>query len=94
MIKKHKIQPTEDRVVITAEAGEEKTSGGIIIPQDAKEKPQIGHIVAVGPGTKEKPMLLKAGDRVLYGKYSGAEIKFDGIDYLILRSSDVLATLQ
>ena len=93
MNKKHNIQPTEDRVVITPNAREEKTAGGIIIPQEAKEKPQIGQIVAVGPGTKDSPMHLKINQRVLYSKYGGAEIKLDGQDYLILRASDVLATL-
>lgn len=91
---KHNIQPTEDRVVITPEGGEEKTAGGIIIPQEAKEKPQIGRIVAVGPGTKDCQMHLKVKQRVLYSKYGGVEVTFDGQQYLILRASDVVAILS
>lgn len=90
---KHNIQPTEDRVLIVPEAAEEKTAGGIIIPQEAKEKSQIGTIEAVGPGTKENPMVLKKGQRIVYSQYSGTELKLDGQKYLILRSSDVVAVL-
>jgi chaperonin GroES len=72
-------------------AAETKTASGIIIPDTAKEKPQKGTVVAVGPGTKENPITLKVGDSVLYGKYAGNELKLDGKDYLIMRESDVLA---
>ena len=94
MNKKHNIQPTEDRVVIAPDAGEEKTAGGIIIPHEAKEKPQIGHIVAVGPGTKDSPMHLKINQRVLYSKYGGTEIKLDGKEYKILNSDDILGVID
>jgi len=72
-------------------AAEEKTAGGIIIPDTAKEKPQRGTVVAAGPGKKDEPMSVKAGDTVLYGKYSGTEISVEGNDYLIMRESDILA---
>ena len=68
-----------------------KTSSGIIIPDSAKEKPQKGSVVAVGPGTKENPITVKAGDSVLYGKYAGTELQHDGVDYLIMKESDILA---
>ena len=92
------VQPLEDRVIVRALEAEEKTSGGIIIPDNAKEKPQKGEIIAVGPGKindqgKRNEMSLKKGDKVLYGKYSGTEVKIDGDDYLILRESDVLAKI-
>jgi len=70
---------------------ETKTASGIIIPDSAKEKPQKGNVVAVGPGTKDNPVTLKVGDTVLYGKYSGTELKFENNDYLIMRESDILA---
>jgi len=85
------IKPLADRVIIEAAAAEEKTAGGIIIPDTAKEKPQKGIVVAVGPGTKKQVMTVKEGDLVLYGKYAGTEIAFDGKDYLIMRESDILA---
>jgi chaperonin GroES len=85
------IKPLADRVVLAPEAAETKTASGIIIPDTAKEKPQKGTVVAVGPGTKENPITLKVGDSVLYGKYAGNELKLDGNDYLIMRESDVLA---
>ncbi|MDG1761044.1 MAG: co-chaperone GroES [Flavobacteriaceae bacterium] len=85
------IKPLADRVVLSPEAAETKTASGIIIPDTAKEKPQKGTVVAVGPGTKENPITLKVGDSVLYGKYAGNELKLDGNDYLIMRESDVLA---
>jgi chaperonin GroES len=78
-------------VLIKVLDSEEKTAGGIIIPDSAKEKPQKGNIVAVGPGTKENPVTVKVGDSVLYGKYSGTELKLEGNDYLIMRESDILA---
>jgi chaperonin GroES len=90
---KMKIQPLADRVLIEPAAAEEKTSGGIIIPDTAKEKPQRGKVVAVGQGKKDEPMTVKEGDTVLYGKYAGTEITFDGNDYLIMRESDIVAII-
>jgi chaperonin GroES len=92
------LRPLEDRIVIRPLEAEARTSGGIIIPDNAKEKPQKGEVVAVGPGKvstegKHIAMTVAKGDRVLYGKYAGTEIKIDGVDYLIVRESDVLATL-
>ena len=89
-----KIQPLADRVFIKPAAAEEKTVGGIIIPDTAKEKPLKGSVIAVGNGTKDEEMVLKAEDTVLYGKYSGTEVELDGEKYLIMRQSDVLAILQ
>ena len=89
-----KIQPLADRVLIKPAAAEEKTVGGIIIPDTAKEKPLKGSVIAVGNGTKDEEMVLKAEDTVLYGKYSGTEVELDGEKYLIMRHSDVLAILQ
>lgn len=89
-----KIQPLADRVLIKPEAAEEKTVGGIIIPDSAKEKPLRGEIIAVGEGTKDEAMVLKTGDRVLYGKYAGTELELDGEKYLIMRQSDVLAKVE
>jgi chaperonin GroES len=86
-----KITPLHDRVIIKPAAAEEKTAGGIIIPDTAKEKPQRGKVVAAGPGKKDEPVTVKKGDTVLYGKYSGTEIKIEGEDLLILRESDILA---
>ena len=86
-----KITPLHDRVVVQAAAAEEKTAGGIIIPDTAKEKPQRGIVVAAGPGKKDEPVTVKTGDTVLYGKYSGTEIQIEGKDYLIMRESDILA---
>ena len=91
MANKLKITPLHDRVVVKPAAAEEKTSGGIIIPDTAKEKPQRGEVVAAGPGKKDEPVTVKAGDTVLYGKYSGTEINVDGQDFLIMRESDILA---
>ncbi len=88
-----KIKPLADRVLIEPLAAEEKTSSGIIIPDTAKEKPQKGTIIAVGPGTKDEKMEVKVGDVVLYGKYSGTELSIDGKDYLIMRQSDILAII-
>ena len=85
------IKPLADRVLVEPAAAETKTSSGIIIPDTAKEKPQRGTVVAVGPGTKDNPVTLKVGDTVLYGKYAGTELKLDGGDYLIMRESDILA---
>ena len=88
-----KIKPLADRVIIEPAAAEEKTSGGIIIPDTAKEKPQRGTVKAVGPGKKDEPMTVKPGDTVLYGKYAGTEISHDGSDYLIMREADIVAII-
>ncbi len=85
------ITPIEDRVLIEPKAAEEKTASGIIIPDSAKEKPQQGTVVAVGPGTKDVTMQIKVGDVVLYGKYAGTEITIEGKNYLMMRQSDILA---
>ncbi|MDR1737245.1 MAG: co-chaperone GroES [Candidatus Symbiothrix sp.] len=88
------IKPLADRVLVKPAAAEEKTVGGIIIPDSAKEKPLKGEVIAVGNGTKDEAMVLKAGDTVLYGKYAGTEIELDGEKYLIMRQSDVLAQIN
>lgn len=88
-----KLKPLADRVVVEPAEAEQKTAGGIIIPDTAKEKPQKGTVVAVGPGKKDEPMTVKKGDTVLYGKYSGTEISLDGKHYLIMKESDIYATL-
>ena len=90
MAKKVSITPLHDRVIVKAAAAEEKSAGGIIIPDTAKEKPQRG-VVAAGPGKKDEPVTVKAGDTVLYGKYAGTEIQIEGSEYLIMRESDILA---
>lgn len=87
------IKPLADRVLIEPAPAETKTVGGIIIPNTAKEKPLQGTIVAVGKGTKDEEMVLKEGDTVLYGKYAGTELEFEGKKYLIMRQSDVVAVL-
>ena len=87
------IKPLADRVLIKPAPAEEKTAGGIIIPDTAKEKPLQGEVLAAGNGTKDEEMVLKAGDTVLYGKYDGTEVELDGEKYLIMRQSDVLAVL-
>ena len=87
------IKPLADRVLVKPAAAEEKTVAGIIIPDTAKEKPLKGEVLAVGNGTKDEEMVLKVGDTVLYGKYSGNEVEIDGEKYLIIRQSDVLAVL-
>ena len=89
-----KIQPLADRVLIRPVAAEEKTIGGIIIPDSAKEKPLRGEVIAVGNGTKDEAMVLNAGDQVLYGKYAGTELEYEGEKFLIMRQSDVLAILK
>ena len=88
-----KIQPLADRVLISPKAAEEKTVGGIIIPDTAKEKPLEGTVVAVGEG-KSDEKILKQGDKVLYGKYAGTELEYDGEKYLVMRQSDVVAILK
>ncbi len=87
-------KPINDRVVVMPLPAEERTSGGIIIPDTAKEKPQQGEIIAVGPGNKDHQMTVKSGDRVLYGKYSGQELKLNGHEYLIMREDDILVVLN
>lgn len=92
------VKPLSDRIIIRPLEAEEKTAGGIIIPDNAKEKPQKGEVVAVGAGKiadngQKVAMALKSGDKVLYGKYSGTEVSIDGTDYLIMRETDVLAIL-
>ena len=85
------IKPLADRVLIEPAAAETKTSSGLYIPDTAKEKPQKGLVVAVGPGTKENPVTLSVGDTVLYGKYAGTELQHDGKDFLIMKENDILA---
>ncbi|MBD5286108.1 MAG: co-chaperone GroES [Muribaculaceae bacterium] len=87
------IKPLGDRVLVQPTAAEEVTMSGIIIPDSAKEKPLRGKVLAAGNGTKDEDMILKAGDEVLYGKYAGTEIEFEGEKYLIMRQSDVLAVI-
>lgn len=86
-------KPLNDRVLVKRLESEEKTAGGLFIPDTAKEKPLAGKVVAVGPGTSEVKMEVKAGDQVLYGKYAGTEVNVDGNDYLIMRQSDILAII-
>jgi chaperonin GroES len=86
-------KPNEDRVLVQPAAAEEKTSSGIIIPDTAKEKPQKGKVVAIGDGLEDKPVTVKVGDNILYGKYAGTEITIDGKDYLIMRNSDIFGTI-
>jgi chaperonin GroES len=95
-----KIKPLADRVIVKpSESAENKTAGGIIIPDTAKEKPQEGKIMAVGPGRTDEngkiiPMNVKVGEKVLYSKYGGSELKYEGVDYLIMSESDILAVIQ
>lgn len=86
-----KVKPIGDRVLVKPAPAVEKTASGIIIPDTAKEKPQRGEVVAVGKGTKDEPLTLQVGDTVIYGKYSGTELAFEGIDYLIMREADIFA---
>ena len=93
-----KFRPLHDRVVVRRIEAEEKTAGGIIIPDTAKEKPQEGEVVAVGPGARDEsgkiqPLDLKAGDRILFGKWSGTEVKIDGEELLIMKESDVMGII-
>ena len=94
-----RFRPLHDRVVIRRIEGEEKTKGGIIIPDTAKEKPQEGEVIAVGPGARDEsgklvPIDLKAGDRVLFGKWSGTEVKINGEDLLIMKESDIMGVIE
>ena len=96
---KTKFRPLHDRVVVRRIAAEEKTKGGIIIPDTAQEKPQEGEVIAVGPGGRDEngkliPIDLKAGNRVLFGKWSGTEVKLDGVEYLIMKESDIMGILE
>jgi len=93
-----KFRPLHDRVVVKRIDAEEKSAGGIIIPDTAKEKPQQGEVVAIGPGGRDEagkliPIDVKAGDRVLFGKWSGTEVKIDGVEYLIMKESDIMGVL-
>jgi chaperonin GroES len=93
-----KFRPLHDRVVVKRIEAEEKTAGGIIIPDTAREKPQQGEVVAVGPGGRDEagklvPIDLQAGDRVLFGKWSGTEVKIDGTEYLIMKENDIMGVL-
>ena len=94
-----KVRPLHDRIIIRRVAEEEKTKGGIIIPDSAKEKPAEGEVIAVGNGKANdkgevRPLTVKKGDRILFGKYTGNEIKIDGVDHLILREDDVLGVIE
>lgn len=86
-------KPLGDRVLVKAAAAEEKTASGLFIPDTAKEKPQRGEVVAVGPGKKDEPMHVTVGDTVLYGKYSGTEISIDGTEYLMMKEADIFGIL-
>ena len=88
------VKPLADRVIIEPAAAEEKTAGGIYIPDTAKEKPKQGQVIAAGNGKKDEPLTVKNGDIVLYGQYSGTEIKIEGNDYLIMRESDIFAIVE
>lgn len=88
------MKPINDRVVVKPASAEEKTAGGIIIPDTAKEKPQRGEVVAVGPGKDGNAMTVAKGDIVLYGKYAGQELNYQGADYLIMREDDILVILE
>ncbi len=88
------ITPLADRVIIQQAEAETTTTSGIIIPDTAQEKPQKGTVIAVGKGTKDNPMTVKAGDAVLYGKYAGTELKHNGSDYMIMKESDILAIIK
>ena len=94
-----KFRPLHDRVVVTRIEAEGKTAGGIIIPDTAKEKPSEGAVIAVGPGCRDEagkliPIDLKTGDRVLFGKWSGTEVKIDGVEYLIMKESDIMGVIE
>ena len=88
------IQPLADRVLIEPQEAETKTASGIYIPDSAKEKPQQGKVVAVGKGKKDHDMTVKVGDKILYGKYAGTELKYNGSDYMIMKESDILAIIK
>jgi chaperonin GroES len=94
-----KLRPLNDRILVKRREEEQKTAGGILIPDNAKEKPQQGDVIAVGPGARlengdVRAMAVKTGDRILFGKYAGSEVKVDGDDYIIMREEDVLAVVE
>jgi chaperonin GroES len=94
-----KFRPLHDRVLVKRIEAEERTAGGIIIPETAKEKPQQGEVIAVGPGGRDEsgkliPLDVKVGDRVLFGKWSGSDVKMDGVEYLIMKENDILGVLE
>ncbi|MBV8188327.1 MAG: co-chaperone GroES [Alphaproteobacteria bacterium] len=94
-----KFRPLHDRVVVKRVAEDDKTKGGIIIPDTAKEKPMEGEVIAVGPGARDEkgalvPLDVKSGDRILFGKWSGTEVKLDGVEYLIMKESDIMGILE
>ncbi|MFT5822910.1 MAG: chaperonin GroES [Crocinitomix sp.] len=88
------IQPLADRVLVEADKAEEKSKGGIIIPDTAKESPQKGTVLAVGKGTKDEPMTVKVGDSILYGKYSGTKVTVEGVEALIMKESDIFGIIK
>ncbi len=88
------VKPLSDRVLVLPNAAEERTVGGLFIPDTAKEKPLVGKVVAAGPGTADITMEVKVGDEVLYGKYAGQELNIEGTDYLIMKQSDIMAILE
>tara|TARA_Y100000589_G_scaffold331887_2_gene387731 strand:+ start:801 stop:1127 length:327 start_codon:yes stop_codon:yes gene_type:complete len=92
-LKKMNIKPLADRVVVEPASAETTTASGIIIPDTAQEKPQKGKVVAIGDGKKDEPLTVKVGDTILYGKYSGTELKYEGKDFMIMRESDILAII-
>ena len=94
MAKSIGIKPLGSRVLIKKVEAEEKSQGGIILTSSAKEKPQIAEVVAVGPGTKDEPMEVKVGDKVVFSKYAGTDIKFEGVEYTLMSQSDILATVK
>ena len=89
-----KIKPTADRVLVKNDKAETKTAGGLIIPEAAQEKTQTASVVEVGPGTEDEKITVKVGDRIMYDKYAGTQVKVDGEDYLILRMNDVIAVIE
>lgn len=89
-----RVRPIDDRILVEAMPTEDRSAGGIIIPDSAKERPNKGKIIVVGPGTIEDPMTLKPGDIVLYGKYAGVEVNLKGSEYLIMKQSDIFAVLE
>jgi chaperonin GroES len=93
-MKKINITPLADRVIIQQAEAETTTASGIIIPDNAQEKPQKGLVIATGKGTKDNPITVKIGDNILYGKYAGTELKYNGSDYLIMKESDILAIIK
>lgn len=93
-MKKIKIKPLADKVIVQQAKAETKTASGIIIPDTAQEKPQKGIVVAIGQGTKDNPITVKVGDSVLYGKYAGTELKYEDEDYLIMKEIDILAIID